>query len=329
MWRPLASRDMNQVVSVILPLTGAILIGYLIGKRRPMPPGGVAALEFFVFYIAMPSLFFRLVANGPIDGFPVFAFVLSTTFATYCAFAVAFSFGALINRGRIPEATILGLAGSYGNLPTMAPALTIALFGASAAAPTALILSFDHALVSVLVPLMMALGGTQRTDPPVLIIGIARRIFLHPVVIATIAGFLVATIGLRMPGPIDGVFAMLGAGAAPAALFAFGLGLAQRPVRAVGFDVPAIVFAKLILHPLIVYLLLSWIGGFERIWVNTAMLLAALPPAVNVLTIARRYETYVEKASSAIVYGTAASLVTVTIVLTLVVADALPIDPFH
>lgn len=294
-----------------------------------MPPGGVAALEFFVFYLAMPSLFFRLVAAGPVDGFAVIAFILSTTFATYCAFALAFSFGALINRGRIPEATILGLAGSYGNLPTMAPALTIALFGATAAAPTALILSFDHALISVLVPLMMALGGTQRTDPPVLIIGISRRIFFHPVVIATAAGFLLAATGIRLPAAIDGVFALLGAGAAPAALFAFGLGLSQRPVRPAGLDVPAIVFAKLVLHPAVVYLLLSWIGGFERIWVSTAMLLAALPPAVNVLTIARRYETYVEKASLAIVYGTAASLVTVTIVLALVVTDALPIDPFH
>ncbi|MEO8669617.1 MAG: AEC family transporter, partial [Bauldia sp.] len=238
-------------------------------------------------------------------------------------------FGALINRGRIPEATILGLAGSYGNIGTMAPALTIALLGGAAATPTALVFCFDLALISALVPFMMALGGTQRTDKWAMLAGIARRIFFNPIVLATIIGFLAAAIGLRLPRPIDSLLAMLGGGAAPAALFALGLALAQRPIRRPSLDVPAVVAAKLILHPMIVYLLLSWIGGFERVWVFTAMLLAALPPATNVLAIARRYETYVDRASSAILYGTAASVVTVTVVVALVAANVLPVDPFH
>jgi predicted permease len=320
---------MSQVASVILPLFGLILIGYWVGKRKMIAAGGVAALEFFVFYLALPSLFFRLIAATPLTGIAVGSFVLTTTFATYCAFAIAFSFGALINRGRIPEATVLGLAGSHANISYMAPALTIALFGMPAAAPTALIFTFDHALISLLVPLMMALGGTQRVDAGAVLVSIVRRVLLHPVVIATIAGLLFAVSGIRLPEAADSLFATIGAGAAPAALFAFGLGLAHRPVKPAGFDVGAIVFAKLIIHPAIVYLLLSWIGGFERVWINAAMLLAALPPAVTVLTIARRYETYTDRASLAILYGTAASVVTVTVILTLVVANALPLDPFH
>jgi predicted permease len=93
--------------------------------------------------------------------------------------------------------------------------------------------------------------------------------------------------------------------------------------------VPAVVFVKLVIHPLIVYLLLAWIGGFETRWVYTAMLVAALPPAANVLTIARQYRIFTDRASGAILVGTAASIVTISIVLALVLADALPIDPFH
>jgi predicted permease len=320
---------MSLIASVILPLFGLILAGYLVGRRRAIPAGGIVALEFFVFYLALPALFFRLIAGSPISGFSTPSFVATTVFATYCAFALTFSFGALINRGRIPEATMLGLAGSYGNLGMMAPALTIALLGQAAAVPTALIISFDHALMSGVVPLMMALGGTQRTDKWAMSIGIARRIFLNPIVLATIAGFAWSATRLRIPQPIDSVLAMLAGGAAPSALFALGLALAHRPVRRVALDVPAVIVAKLILHPLIVYLLLSWIGGFERVWVYAAMLLAALPPAMNVLAIARRYDTFADRASSAILYGTAASFVTVTILVTLVATDALPVDPFH
>ena len=75
---------------------------------------------------------------------------------------------------------------------------------------------------------------------------------------------------------------------------------------------------------------MSWIGGFDPAWVDAAILMAALPPAANVLVLARKYGTYRERASAAILLGTIASVVTVTVVLTLVVLnDLLPADPFH
>ena len=55
---------------------------------------------------------------------------------------------------------------------------------------------------------------------------------------------------------------------------------------------PVLLVVKLVVHPLIVYLLLSWIGGFDRIWVYAAVLMAALPPAANVLALAQKYESY-------------------------------------
>ena len=113
----------------------------------------------------MPALFFRLVARSAAHRRRQLAFVLTTTFSTYCAFAIAFSVGALINGGHITQATIQGLVGSHSNIAMLAPALVLAAFGAAAALPMALIFSFDNALIVVTVPLMMTLGGTVRVDP--------------------------------------------------------------------------------------------------------------------------------------------------------------------
>ena len=44
----------------------------------------------------------------------------------------------------------------------------------------------------------------------------------------------------------------------------------------------------------------------------TAVLMASLPPALNVFVIANQYQVYVERASTAILVGTLASVVTVT-----------------
>src|SRR5262245_35515151 len=120
---------MSDVVSIALPFFGPILLGYAVGRWLKVPSEGLAGLNLFVFYIALPALFFELVARTPIGMLADWSFVLTTTFATYCAFAIAFSFGALVNRGNVPEATIQGLVGSYANIAYLAPALTINAFG--------------------------------------------------------------------------------------------------------------------------------------------------------------------------------------------------------
>ena len=75
---------------------------------------------------------------------------------------------------------------------------------------------------------------------------------------------------------------------------------------------------------MLVFLLLSLFGPFDQIWVDTAVLMAALPPALNVFVFARQYDSWVEQASSAVLIGTLLSVVTLTTVMWMVKAGALP-----
>ncbi len=320
---------MGEIVRLILPFFGLILIGFGAGRLRWVPPNGLAGLNFFVVYLALPALFFRLIATTPAAGLAAWSYVLTTTFSTYCAFAIAFSIGALVNRGNVGEATIEGLIGSYANIGYLAPALVIAAFGPAAAVPTALVFSFDTAMLLALTPLMMALGGSVRSEPKELAERIARDVLLQPLIIATVLGFIAAAIGAKLPGPLDALFATVGSAAAPAALFAFGVGLAQRPVDKLPPETSALIGVKLIIHPLIVYLLLGWVGGFDRMWMHAAVLMAALPPAANVFALAERYRTYAARAASAIALATVISVATVTVVLILLLNDILPLAPFR
>jgi predicted permease len=94
-------------------------------------------------------------------------------------------------------------------------------------------------------------------------------------------------------------------------------------------DLPVLIGVKLVVHPLIVYLLLSWVGGFSRLWINAAVLMAALPPAANVFLLAKQYKTYSEQASSAILLASVIAIATVTVVLILLLNNVLPLDPFR
>ena len=69
---------------------------------------------------------------------------------------------------------------------------------------------------------------------------------------------------------------------------------------------------KLLIHPLIVFALMLLFGPFPAPWASTAVLMASLPPALNVFVIARQNDAWIEPASVAVMIGTFASVVTLT-----------------
>lgn len=320
---------MSDILRLILPFFGVLFLGYGAARLRQVTESSVAGLSFFVTYLAMPALFFRLVAESQLAHTPGWPFILTTTFATYCAFAIAFSIGALTNGGQITQATIQGMVGSYSNIGMMAPALVLPAFGAAAALPMALIFSFDNALMVASVPLMMTLGGTMRVDPEELVQQIVRQALLNPLVLATILGLIFAFAGIQVPVAADSILSMLGGAAAPAALFVVGVTLSGRTIDKVPLELPALVAVKLIAHPLIVYLLLGWVGDFNPVWVRAAVLMAALPPATGAVAFARRYRSYAEWSSVGVLLGTILSIATVTVTLILLVGNVVPVNPFH
>lgn len=319
---------MNQVLSLAMPFFGLIFLGYLGGKIVRLPTEGLAWLNIFIVYFALPALFFQLLSETPFEQLAQWSFVFTTTFATYCVFLVAFVIGFLVTRGNIKDATIQGLLGSYSNIGYMGPGLTLAALGPSAAVPTALIFCFDNILLFTLVPLLMALASTQHVSGWSLTAGILKRIFLHPFILATIAGVVAAYFQYKPPQAIDTILTYLRSAAAPCALFALGVTVALRPLRRIPAEFPALAFCKLVFHPALVLVLLSALGNFDPVWVATAVLMSALPPALNVFVLAQQYQVYVERASSSILLGTVISVVTLTSVLYLVTNDMVPYDLF-
>jgi predicted permease len=65
-------------------------------------------------------------------------------------------------------------------------------------------------------------------------------------------------------------------------------------------------------------MLLVIFGPFDLNWVKTAVLMAALPPALNVFVLARQYRAWMEPASASVLVGTLISVVTLTTVMWLV-----------
>lgn len=306
---------MLQVAGLVLPLFGLIFLGYVAGRLRKIPMEGLAWLNFFILYIALPALFFRLLSKTPVSEFANGSFLLNTTLGTFLIFALCFLIARLVRRTSIQTATVQGFAGAYGNIGYMGPPLAIAAFGPQAGVPVALIFCLDNAMHFTLAPTLMAIGDKKPQHVFSLISGIVTRIITHPFILATIAGIIAAWFRYQPPTAIDELLERASAAAAPCALFAMGVTAALRPLRRVPPELIWLIPIKLLLHPLLMYLLLSRLPGLDPTWLHAAVLLAALPSATNVFVIAQQYHVWEERASSAVVVSTLLSVFTLTVYL--------------
>ncbi|HKH76010.1 MAG TPA: AEC family transporter, partial [Rubrobacteraceae bacterium] len=241
-------------------------------------------------------------------------FIAAYLSAGLAVLAVAALLGRRAFALRPGESAMQGAAAVLGNTGYMGVPLVIAVFGDDGAIPIALALTLDFTL---LVPLTIALveadegPGGQRLK-------LARRVtgalIRNPLIIAIVAGTLVSATGFGLPTPVENFTKLLGGAAGPCALFALGATLAGQPTSTGIAEVSYMSVFKLLVHPGAVWFT-TRLFGVDAFWATVAVLAAALPTAASIFILAKQYDTYVERASSAILVSTAVSVVTVSALL--------------
>lgn len=319
---------MSEVIGLVLPFFGLIFLGFLVARLTRQPLEALGWMNTFIIYVALPALFFQLLAKTPFEKLTEWNFILGSVFSTYVIFSLMFAASVIMSRGEIAQSTIKALAAAYGNIGYMGPGLALLAFGEQAAVPVALIFCFENIIHFAVAPMMMALSGGEKRPAPELVLDVIRRIVLHPFIIATAVGVAAAYFQFRPPVPVERLLVYLSNAAAPCALFAMGVTLALRPLNRVPTEMLPIALLKLIVHPLLCYVVLSAVGNFSPTWLFSAVLLAALPTATNVFVIAQQYGVWVQRASASVLITTCLSVFTVTGLLYLIRNGILPPDLF-
>ena len=304
---------MLTILNLAMPFFGVIVAGFAAARIFRLPESGLAWLNILIVYFALPTMIFLTVAAAPFEKLVEWPFVLATSLATYTVFIIPFIFSVFVLRTRITTAAIQGTSASFGNVGYMGLPLAVAFFGTEAAVPAALVFCFDCSLQFTLTPLLATLGRSEQAKSRS--IGqvwaqVGRSIFTHPFIIATILGVVASALKLDLPLFLDGFLDLTSRAAAPAALFSLGVTLGMRRLAGIGQEFPLIVVMKLFVHPALAYGLLMMMGWSDPLWLNVALMMAALPTATNAYVLASQYQRYVEGASSSILITTLISALT-------------------
>jgi malonate transporter and related proteins len=305
---------LSVVLTSVVPLFAVVFLGYVAGKARFLSEAGVRALVAFVFNFAMPPFLFRLMAETDLAKVAQWAFVGAYSLAALIMFMIGTTAGAALFRLRPAGLIIQGFGSAFANGVLLGLPLLLWLFGEQGAVPALLIITLDVILFGI-VTLLLEVTGSRTAAAHRVVGQTIRAIAINPIIMATFFGILFGLSGVALPDVVDRTLGFIGQAAPPTALFALGATLSLRQVAGNLGPAGLMVAFKLVVHPLVVWLLVTQVIVLEPFWANAAVIFAAGPVGANVFIFAQHYEAGVEAASSAIVISTALAMLTISALL--------------
>jgi malonate transporter len=248
---------MAILISIILPVFGLILIGYIAGHTSILPAVAVRGIANATTYLMIPVLLFRsMVGDGTAPTMEP-GIVISYFSGCLIILILAVASGRLLFRMRLDQLGVFGLAAMYSNAVLLGLPLVQTAFGPGGVILQTKIIAFHSLILLPVTTMLIALGRGQKGELRKIIGPALKDTVSNPIIIGLVSGLVWSFTGLGIWEPLDRMTAMLSAAASPTALIALGAAQAQSSLR-IGselLEAMTVALLKLALHPLIVWFL--------------------------------------------------------------------------
>lgn len=308
---------MLPILLKTLPFFALIGLGYWAGRTRFFSPEATAYLTKFVFYFALSAMLFRFAANLSLAEIYSTRFVLAYLTGCLAVYALAVTV-ALLRRVTIPEAAVEAQCAVIGNTGFLGVPMLVVLLGPQAAGPVLMVLAIDLIVFSSLITLIITGAREGRMSWGILRV-LGMGLLSNPMIVSMVLGLSWSATGWAVPAPVNDFLDLLGAAATPGALFAIGASLATKSAERLQVALWLSV-CKLVLHPAAVAVAALILFQVPQPQAGVMIAAAALPVAGNVYILAQHYGVAPQRVSASILISTAASILTVTLVIAWITA---------
>lgn len=303
-------------VGLAMPLFVLVFVGYALVLWGNWPKSVSEALTRFVFSIALPALLFHLMSDmsklPPVDARLLIAFFGSCLIVFAIGRVAAARFFKLDGVSQ----SVFALGGVFSNNVLLGLPLAKVALGNAALPSVALVLVFNALTLWTLVTVSVewarhgsfSLAGFGKT---------AKGVATNPIVASIVLGTLFGLTGLQMPAMVEVPLAMVSQAAAPLALVALGMGLAEFDVRLGWRQSVTICAIKLVVQPLVVWGLAKLLG-LPPMETQVVVLLGSIAVGANVYLMSRQFKVMEGPVAASLVLSTALASITTPLFLTLV-----------
>jgi hypothetical protein len=305
---------MLNVLGTTVPVFLLMAVGYAAVRWGLFTKPEIRAMGRLVINFALPALLFLSLAQQPLATIANPEYLLAYGSGSLLVLLLGVQLFRL-KRRNLSEAPILALGMANSNSAFVGLPIVLQFFGPMASVAVALTMIIEN-----LVTFPLALGlaeGRGRSGSRLRNFGSsALGVLTNPLILAIVAGTMVALTGSGLPGPLAQAFDMLAQASTPVALFVIGGTLVGLKVRKMIADIAVISVGKLILHPLLV-------AGFVVLLLpndplgRVAIVLAAAPMFSVYPIIGQKYGLE-DVCAATLFVATAASFFTLNLLLWLI-----------
>ena len=304
----------------VLPVFALIFSGWLARRLALLGAAATSELNRFVVYLALPALLFDVTATAKPQEIWQPGFILAFGIPAFLVFGVTVAVRRLSGHP-LADSAVDGLAAGYANTGYMGFPLVLAVFGHDGLALTliASILTICILFAVGIATLETGLQGGSRGIA--LALKVAGKLARNPIVLSPALGAIFPVTGMALPDVAGQFFKLLGGAASPCALVALGLFLAADHGKAPrGQNATAGVFigAKLLVQPILTYILAVKVLHLAPLTAHCAVLIAALPTGTGPFMLAEFYGREAALTARVVLVSTVISLLTVTAYLSLI-----------
>ncbi len=298
------------VMTALVPVILAITAGFLLRRYAGIALASWQQMSFVLYYLFMPALEIKVLANKPLAEFPVFSLLLAvaTVLLLMSLWLIAWQRWC---RPR-PAATFTSLYQGGVRFNTFV-ALVMAdqLFGEAGVAATALIAALIILLVNLLCVLIFVLYLNAEGASPGLFL---KESLTNPLILGALAGIGLNLSGLGLSGSLYDFVALMSSAALPVGLLVVGAALQVERLRGSWEVIWTASFFQLLLKPLLAWVVIGWFA-LEGVYAAALLLCFAVPAPPSAYVLALRKGGDADTMAAIITVQTLLAALTMPVVL--------------
>lgn len=303
-----------QAVWIVLPIFLLIALGCVLKRRHWLSSQTLKENSFILYWLAMPATLLRGILSADVGVLADPRFLAAVWLPYFVTLAAVWTLGRYgENPRRLAALTLCATRGNhfFAGLPIVGLAM-----GAPGIEAGTLVLA-----LSLVVMQLLSIGGAQLALFEKLswnsLKGTGIQLLKNPLFMTCLFGLLLVFCGLnRLPEWLEKTLDILANISTGLALLALGAGLHFEKILKALLPSWKIVFFKLVLHPIVTFLIFSAFGLSDTM-IQAGTLLAAMPVAVNAAIIAQEMGMDAEGCANGIAVTTLCSMLSLPLWITL------------
>lgn len=298
-------------IHVIIPIFLQVAGGYTLQKKFKLDINTLSKIQMYLF---IPALMFSKIYQSEVKESVFILIMLNCTLLFFLLYLIAFVVAKLFRFKKSQTTAFANSICLYNSGNYCIPLIQL-LYNSPYALAIQIIIMMTQTVLTNTVGIFSSNIGNRSLKPA--LINTLKMPMIYIVALAILARAWQVPVGKPILSALD----ILGQGLVPLALVTLGAQLANTPFKLKIRKVYLSNFIRLIVSPVVAFLLVM-VMGIRGIEAQVIIICSAAPTAVNSMLLALEYDNEPEFASQAILTSTLMSAMTVTAVIYFVTKTA-------